>query len=253
MGACRDIKRDLLIEFLNRDTLRRSVIIKYADVPGMEEFRSTLTHPDYVGKIANKQISYAQAAAPDSGYNPAPVSKAKAKENKQKEGKGKANNSNTNSRPSKPSHRKAHNNKGSSSSHSKQQETLINQHLASINNLQEQLRLANMQQSNRNFYKKSPNHKRNQSKSNNRKPKQNTTDTGDGNGNYYGGDGDEESQYEEDDDDNSDHDSWNGDMESDDDEQKSSSNKRLANPTDKLPLLGGRPIGDAPSAPNDYG
>ena len=38
MGACRDIKRDLLIEFLNRDTLRRSVIIKYADVPGMEEF-----------------------------------------------------------------------------------------------------------------------------------------------------------------------------------------------------------------------
>ena len=34
--------------------------------------------------MASKQISYSQATNPDTGYNPAPVSKAKAKENKKK-------------------------------------------------------------------------------------------------------------------------------------------------------------------------
>ena len=245
MGPCRDIKRDLIIEFLNRDTIRRSVIIKYPDIPDMDEFRTLLTEPTTVVTTVNKKVSYAQAASTDSGYQPAPVSKAKAKSVK---GKGRKNNSQEGTNIRKSKHQTS--TVKHSSSHSKQQETLINQHLASIAGLQEQLRLATMIQS-RSFDSKPSSRKNSRKQPSNRKPKQKTSDDGI----YYGGDGDEESQYEEDDDEDGDsnYGSWEGDMSDGEEKETPSSKGHRSNQKKALPKLGGAPTGNGPKAPIDNG
>ena len=99
IGAARDINRNPLIDYLNRDTIRMSTAVKYPDIPGMEEYRSNLTKPSTIVNVVNPKISFAQAASTELGYNPAPVSKAKTKAKKQKDNKKNSKNNNSVSSP----------------------------------------------------------------------------------------------------------------------------------------------------------